>query len=510
MSPFIILFGIINGILSSIFSAGLPVMYANIIHTLANGEDINIDNMILSYLLYKVIANFTASLRGGSFSYFIHQATNYTKLEIMDKIKYLKLDFFDKNNNTETSELITSHIENVSDLFILNTNVAIRTLTHAIVTYIITAKISFNLSILLILLCFLQISVQTYYYDFIYVKIVNAMNKEKTEQHKYINDYIQYIDTYKATGVESKFYKNFYDTQNNITQFKQKESLHYAINMFVSDTINTFIVFVLLFYSIYYENTPRKDIHIFLLYIDTYMHIMGSIKYIYTHIVQHKDSIKKIKDFWKNSKDIQRYFYIPSSPEKFEPFISFQNVDFSYKDDKNVLSDFNLDIPFGSKIGFFGKSGIGKSTIIKLILKLYDIKRGRLTINDISLKYYDSDWYYENMISYVGQENPILIDNKIGEHDKTDLQKDFLKDIDIDSSKMSGGQKQRLSIFKCLLHNTPIIIMDEPTASLDNKNKELFIDVMNEYTSINKQYTLILVSHDRYLLEKLCDRVIEL
>jgi len=510
MSPFLVLFGIANGIISSIFSAGLPVMYANIIHTLANGEDINIDNMIISYLMYKIIANMTASLRGGSFSYFIYQATNYAKLEIMDKIKRVKLDFFDKNNNTETSELITSHIENVSDLFILNANIAIRTLTHAIVTYIITAKISFNLSILLIILCVLQISIQTYYNDYIYEKIVNAMNTEKTEQHKNINDYIQYIDTYKATGIEAKFYKNFYLSQNKITKFKQREAVHYTVNMFVSDTINTFIVFILLFYSIYYENIPRKNIHVFLLYIDTYIHIMDSIKYIYTHITRHKDSIKKLKDFWNKTKDLERYFYIPSFPEKFEPNISFQNVNFSYKNEHNILSDFNLDIPFGSKIGFFGKSGIGKSTIIKLILKLYDINKGRLTINDIALKYYEDDWYYENMISYVGQENPILLDNRIGEYTTTKLQKEFLKDIDVDASKMSGGQKQRLSIFKCLLRNTPIIIMDEPTASLDNKNKELFVDIMNEYTLNNRNFTLILVSHDRYILEKLCNRIIEL
>lgn len=509
MSSFLVLFGIINGILSSIFSAGLPVMYANIINSLANEKDLNIDDMILSYLLYKVLSNFTASLRGGSFSYAIHKTTNYAKVEIMDKMKCLKMDFFDKNNNTEIGELVTKHIENVSDLFILNSNVAIRTLTHAIVTYIITAKISFNLSILLILLCLLQITVQSCYYDYIYNKIVEDMNKEKTEQNKYIQNYIQYIDTYKATGMEPKFYKNFNDTQNKITQLKQKESLHYAINMFVSDTINTFIVFVLLFYSIYIEKISRKDIHVFLLYIDTYMHIMNSIKYIYSHVIQHKDSINKVKDFWKYSKNIERYFFTPSF-NTFDVNICFKNVDFSYKDDNKILSNFNLKIPFGSKIGFFGKSGIGKSTIIKLILKLYNIDKGSLTINDIALKYYEDDWYYENMISYVGQENPILLDDKIGEYNATELQKEFLKGIDVNSSKMSGGQKQRLSIFKCLLHTKPIVIMDEPTASLDNKNKELFIDVMNEYKTINKKFTFILISHDRNILEKLCDRIIEL
>lgn len=510
MSYFLFIFGIFNGIISSIYSAGLPVMYAKIIHTLAaNDNDIYLDNIILSYLFYKTISNLTASFRGGSFTYLIHRITNTVKKEIINKIKSLKMDFFDNNNDTEIKELITTHIENVSDLFILNSNIAIRTLTQAIVTYIITAKISFHLSLLLIILCILQISTQTYYNDYIYEKIVNKINTEKTEQNKIINDYIQYIDTYRATNVEKQFHDKFHHTQNDITYLKQKESIHYALNMFVSDSINTIIVFVLLFYSIYFDNISRKDIHIFLLYIDTYMHIMSSIKYIFNNVNQNKDSIKKLNDFWNNNKNVKTHYYIPSSFQNFEPNISFQNVYFSYNE-KKVLSDFNLDIPFGSKIGFIGSSGIGKSTILKLILKLYNINNGRLTINDISLNYYDDDWYYENMISYVGQENPILLDNQIKEHIPTELQKEFLQDIDIYSTKMSGGQKQRLSIFKCLLHNTPIIIMDEPTANLDKKNKDLFIDVMNEYTSINKKFTFILVSHDVYIIEKLCNTIITL
>jgi ABC-type multidrug transport system fused ATPase/permease subunit len=194
------------------------------------------------------------------------------------------------------------------------------------------------------------------------------------------------------------------------------------------------------------------------------------------------------------------------------PIIKIKDLTFSYKN-KKIFDKFNLIIPNNIITGISGCSGKGKSTLIKILLGLYSYE-GDITIDNINIKDIDYNYYYNNLISYVGQE-PILYtgsiyDNLISNLDDKDIDKDLLNNlleklniVNLDNENLSGGEKQRLSICRAFLRKSKIILLDEPTSSLDYDNENNVLNLIKELNEIYK-ITIILVSHSNNAIS-ICD-----
>ena len=156
-----------------------------------------------------------------------------------------------------------------------------------------------------------------------------------------------------------------------------------------------------------------------------------------------------------------------------------------------------MTILYGDKIGISAPSGKGKSTLLRLMIGLYEPCKGSVQYDNIDITTFDKDWFYQHVISYVGQELVLL---HVQDVDDTILEEygEFAKDIPRDNpSNMSGGQKQRLAICKALSKKSSILVMDEPTASLDKKNEQLLQSIL-----IRDRRTQIIVSHNIDFLKK--------
>jgi len=192
--------------------------------------------------------------------------------------------------------------------------------------------------------------------------------------------------------------------------------------------------------------------------------------------------------------------------------IIFQNVNFKYFDSNNeVLKNLNIKIKSGSVTALFGKSGVGKTTIFDLLMKLHKPTQGEILFNNVSInKYSNSHW--REKISYVTQE-PILFtgtlrENILLDRNYSDEQilsacfianlNDFLQNknglntkIEDNGINLSGGQKRRIAIARSLISNPYILMIDEATNSLDEISEQNIIKKLKE----NKQMTIIIVSH---------------
>ena len=190
-----------------------------------------------------------------------------------------------------------------------------------------------------------------------------------------------------------------------------------------------------------------------------------------------------------------------------------------------ALSNLNLSIKAGSKIGIIGKSGAGKSTFIDVLLGLQTPSKGKILVDGIDIAQNISSWQLQ--IGYVPQQVYLLDDtirNNItfSSNSNFDLHrlnktlnmsrvKDFTENINngIDTpvgdkgSRLSGGQKQRIGIARALYNDPRIIVFDEATSSLDTENEKKIIE---EIFSINSSKTLILVTH-RHQVVKNCDNI---
>ena len=213
----------------------------------------------------------------------------------------------------------------------------------------------------------------------------------------------------------------------------------------------------------------------------------------------------------------------------FEREISFENVGFKYKNsEKYILKKINLSIPSKKIIGIKGKTGSGKTTIINLLAGLIDPTEGSILIDKINYKDLNVK-SLQKLISYVPQ-NIFLMDDTIknnilfgsenySEQDleqailKSNLEK-FVKDsfkglettIGEKSSKISGGQSQRIGIARALIKKPSILILDESTNSLDNETEN---QIFESIRKLQNELTIILISHSNNSL-KICDKIIDL
>jgi subfamily B ATP-binding cassette protein MsbA len=199
--------------------------------------------------------------------------------------------------------------------------------------------------------------------------------------------------------------------------------------------------------------------------------------------------------------------------EKFNDSIEFKNVSFSYHD-KIILDDINLKIEKGKTIALVGSSGAGKSTLVDLVPRFHDTANGALLIDGINIKNYSLKSLRDQM-GIVTQE-PILfndtiannislgMDNasqeqiinaaKIANANYFILQKEngYNTTIGERGNKLSGGEKQRVTIARAVLKNPPILILDEATSSLDTESEKLVQDAINNLMS---NRTSIVIAH---------------
>lgn len=211
--------------------------------------------------------------------------------------------------------------------------------------------------------------------------------------------------------------------------------------------------------------------------------------------------------------------------------IEYSNVNFSYgKNTKLVLSDFNLAIKHGTRIGIVGASGSGKTTLMKCLLRYFDVNSGEIAIDGNDIKDISQE-SLRNAISIIPQDITMfhrsVRDNlKLAKYNASDKEmiaackKAKIHD-DISQMpeaydtivgergvKLSGGQRQRVAIARAILKNAPILILDEATSSLDILTERLIQDSLNELLE-NGKSTVIAIAHRLSTLKHM-DRIIVL
>ena len=196
--------------------------------------------------------------------------------------------------------------------------------------------------------------------------------------------------------------------------------------------------------------------------------------------------------------------------DRFEESIRFEGVGFSYDGSRQILSDINLEIPKGKTIAIVGASGGGKSTLVDLIPRFYDVNEGRITLDGTDIREFRLD-SLRALMGNVNQE-PILFNDtifnniafgvegateeqvveaaKIANAHEFIMEKEdgYQTNVGDRGCKLSGGQRQRISIARAILKNPPILILDEATAALDTESEravqEALERLMNNRTTI--------------------------
>lgn len=288
---------------------------------------------------------------------------------------------------------------------------------------------------------------------------------------------------------------------------------------------------------VYNVVTGAYQISDFVLYVglvSTFHASVGYVNWIYSDMRTNSLMINDYRNFvdWKEdmeTADEKDGHITEINLDKFE--FRFENVSFKYPGHDNyVLKNVNLTIKNGAKLAVVGVNGAGKTTFIKLMMKLYEPSEGRILLNDVDIKEYNREEYFK-LFSPVFQNvecfaMPIYQNISFAEEDKTDMNKinevleqsglsekinsyekgihtNLLKIFDKEGIDLSGGEKQRLAMARALYKDGKVVILDEPTAALDALAEDR---MYREFENMIYGKTAVFISH-RLGSTRFCDKI---
>jgi len=343
-----------------------------------------------------------------------------------------------------------------------------------------------------------------------YAKRLKRSGKQRQEALDSLNSKLQEtlsgIRVIRAFATEKHEINDFKKKNINLKKIAVKSARYNAKANSIMEAMNYIIIALLLMFSGYRvlraKNFTPGD----------FITIVGAISSMYTparramtrfnSISANISSITRVSEILEevpaivNKKDCIKF-------ENFARDITFENVDFKYKDStEKILKNINLDVKKGETIAFVGNSGGGKSTLVNLIPRFFDVSGGSLKIDGINVKDYKIK-SLRKAIGIVPQETflfsgTILSNIKYSRQNATfeeiveaakqanahefieNLSDGYNTEIGERGVKLSGGQKQRIAIARAILENPQILILDEATSALDNESEKLVQDALEK------------------------------
>lgn len=435
------------------------------------------------------------------------------RMDLFKKIQSFEFSFFDSTN---TGELMSRIGEDV-DIVWETISYGLRLLIEGIILFIISVTIMMSMSPSLTIICLvillpvgvLAILVNKKFHrnyskisdkvadinlmaqqDIAGIRLVKAFAREKYETEKFL-----------------KVNKDYYDL--NITQAKILSNFLPVIDLLTNLTPVAMIIYG--GYLIIKGNITMGTLLAFSSYILNLSFCVKNIGGLVNMMSQNRASMDKIFNILKRKPQITS-MENSYNPDKVKGEIEFKNVSFSYNEEEG-LKKINLKIPAGSTVAIMGETGCGKSSILSLIGRHYDVSSGEVLIDGVNVKKWNLDSLRENM-AVVFQDTFLFSDSikdnidfggnksedEIIEAAKDSCAYDFIKEMPEGFETevgerglgLSGGQKQRLAIARALVRKTPILILDDATSALDMETE---FNVLKNLSKKQDKATTFIIAH---------------
>ena len=322
----------------------------------------------------------------------------------------------------------------------------------------------------------------------------------------------------KAFLAEKKMSARFAEKSNLLRKASNRVSLRQSLAHPVSEFLGTALIVIVLWFggTLILSNKATIDASTFIYYLIILYSVINPVKdiakasYAIPKGLASVERVDKILLAENNITDCEN----PVSIDEFQGEIKYNGVNFSYEDGREVLHDINLTIPRGKTIALVGQSGSGKSTMVDLLPRFYDVDEGSITIDGtdirkLSLKSLRSlmgnvnqeailfnDTFYNNItfgVKNATREQVIAAAKIANAHDFImETENGYDTNIGDRGCLLSGGQRQRVSIARAILKNPPILILDEATSALDTESERLVQEALER---LMKDRTTIAIAH---------------
>ncbi|MCI5790073.1 MAG: ABC transporter ATP-binding protein/permease [Tenericutes bacterium] len=511
---------------STVFAIIGPKLLGNITTEIFNGLMKKITNTgsidfsliskiaIMTIVLY-VVSSILSAFQGVIMAKISTNISYKLRNKINHKINLLPMKFFDTKTHGEVLSIITNDV----DTFASSLEQSVSTIITSIATIIgvLIMMISINIPMTLVGLLIVPVCM------YIVNKIARHGQKYFFQQQEYlgnINGHVEEVygghDIVKSFNAEDKVTKEFNEINDKLYNSAWKSQFFgtsmFPITKFVGQ-LGYVCISILGGYMVILEKIEVGEIQSFTQYIKRFTNSIDDLSQVANNVQSALAAAERVFDFLEleEEKEIQNS---DLDIDQIKGNIEFRNVKFGYNPDKIIINDFSAKIKAGQKIAIVGPTGAGKTTIVKLLMRFYDLNSGTILIDGKDASKYNRH-LIRSMFGMVLQDtwlfNGTINDNiRYGKLDATDLEiQEACKITNVDhfirtlpegynlvlneeADNISGGQKQLLTIARVILADPKILILDEATSSVDTRTEILIQEAMDK---LMENRTSFIIAH---------------
>ena len=467
-------------------------------------------------VVFKGICNMVADMKKHSAGFDIVQQI---RERMIIKLKKFSLGFYTNERLGEINTILHKDVDNMSLVVGHMWSRMFGDFLIAAVVFVGLASIDFKFSIIMavsvpIALIFLYLTIKQS------EKIENQNNSALLDMVSLFVEYVRGIPVLKSFSNNKSLdnelmnkTKKFGETSKAASRFKAKQL---SIFGFLLD-IGYLVLLIAGTIFVVKGNLDVLHFIIFAVISKEFYKPFASMEQHYMYYVSAVDSYERLS----------RILYADVIPDKVNGIvpkdndIAFENIDFSYEKDEFKMEKLSFSIAEKTMTALVGESGSGKTTITNLLLRFYDVHKGKITLGGIDIR----DIPYDELLDRISivMQNVQLFDNTIEENIRVgkkgatkeeiieaakkarihdfimSLPKGYETDIGENGGLLSGGQRQRISIARAFLKDAPILILDEMTSNVDPVNESLIQDAITE---LAKNRTVLVVAHHLKTIQK--------
>ena len=463
-------------------------------------------------LITNILASFYVNYKGNMIGTKIE---SNMREDLFKHLQELSHSFYNDNEIAKLISYFTNDLTSISSFL----HRAPEQLLISIFTIIIILVIFTKINIILTLISLVTLPIFFVVIKYLNKKIRYIMKKQRVqvgEMNAEIENALAGIYVTKTFTNESFEIKKFNKQNKKFCNIKSNLVFYLSINQSFVQFFGWLIYIINIVIGMILVRIGQINIGDFTAYILYTNTLFSAIREIVMFLTNFQYGITGLERFCeilnikpeimetKNAKDFNQEF----------KNLEFKNISFKYNKSNNIFNGLNLQISKGEKIAFIGESGIGKTTLINLIPRFYDVNAGQILINNTDITNYTLK-SIRNIIGIIQQDvylfsgtifenieygkigasrNDVIKSAKLaGAHEFiTQLENGYDTYVGERGVKLSGGQKQRISIARVFLKNPQILILDEATSALDYKNEEL---IQSSLEKLSKGRTVIMITH---------------
>lgn len=547
----------LNGIIAAILQAYIPNITGRILDHAA--LDINQDvfkQECILFLIVCVACALFSGIRGGLFTYTSGNLNIRIRQKLLWSLLHQEIGFYDDNQIGEITSRQNNDTSTMAHQISLNLNVFMRSIVQSVFVLLFMFQSSWQLTI--ITFCMIPLTYLTsHYYGKLLRRISEACSKLIADASSIADEALTTMTTVKAFGSESYVFNDYTKKMLHYLKNQRHETFAYTIYALITTILQNIVTAVVMFYGghlVFHNKMKTGALISFMFYQQSLAGAFQAIGDVVSGLMSALGSARKVFEWmYRVPKISPPGTYIP--PETmFQGEITFDNVVFSYpsRPDIPVLKGINLSIQPGTVVALVGKSGGGKSSIIKLIEHFYEPLEGNILLDKIKVQEYDQ-LFLSKHISIVSQEsilyNRSILKNilyGIENYDETsysdgnacilpskvswDIKQDDIEHLFLRPKypnmdeiitacrianihdfiinlpegyntncgdrgvQLSGGQKQRICIARAIIRNSSILLLDEATSALDTESESLVQKALDNLMQ-NKKRTIVVIAH---------------